>query len=98
MPNVAVFDMAGNKQGEMELKAEVFGAEINKPVLHSVVRAYLLNQRQGTQSTKTRSEVSAAVSCLGDRRAQVVQDRVQPVHLSGHTAAWHSVRSPVPGG
>ena len=58
MPNVAVFDMAGNKQGDMELKAEVFGCEINKPVLHSVVRAYLLNQRQGTQSTKTRSEVS----------------------------------------
>ena len=58
MPNVAVFDMAGNKKGEMELKAEVFGAEINEPVLHSVVRAYLLNQRQGTQSTKTRAEVS----------------------------------------
>ena len=58
MPNVAVFDMAGNKQGEMELSAAVFGAEINEPVLHSVVRAYLLNQRQGTQSTKTRSEVS----------------------------------------
>jgi len=58
MPNVAVFDMAGNKQGEMELNAGVFGCEINEPVLHSVVRAYLLNQRQGTQSTKTRSEVS----------------------------------------
>ena len=58
MPNVAVFDMAGNKQGEMELSAVVFGAEINEPVLHSVVRAYLLNQRQGTQSTKTRAEVS----------------------------------------
>ena len=58
MPNVAVFDMAGNKQGEMELSAAVFGAEINEPVLHSVVRAYLLNQRQGTQSTKTRAEVS----------------------------------------
>ena len=58
MPNVAVFDMAGNKQGEMELNAGVFGCEINDPVLHSVVRAYLLNQRQGTQSTKTRSEVS----------------------------------------
>ncbi len=58
MPNVAVFDMAGNKKGEMELNAEIFGAEINEPVLHSVVRAYLLNQRQGTQSTKTRSEVS----------------------------------------
>ncbi len=58
MPNVAVFDMAGNKQGEMELSATVFGAEVNEPVLHSVVRAYLLNQRQGTQSTKTRAEVS----------------------------------------
>ena len=58
MPNVTVFDMAGNKQGDMELSAGVFGCEINKPVLHSVVRAYLLNQRQGTQSTKTRAEVS----------------------------------------
>ncbi len=58
MPNVAVFDMAGNKQGDMELSAGVFGAQVNAPVLHSVVRAYLLNQRQGTQSTKTRSEVS----------------------------------------
>ena len=42
----------------MELSAAVFGAEINEPVLHSVVRAYLLNQRHGTQSTKTRAEVS----------------------------------------
>ncbi len=58
MPNVAIFDMAGNKQGDMELNAAVFGAQVNTPVLHSVVRAYLLNQRQGTQSTKTRSEVS----------------------------------------
>ena len=58
MPNVAVFDMAGNKKGEIELAAEVFGCEENEPVLHSVVRAYLLNQRQGTQSTKTRAEVS----------------------------------------
>ena len=58
MPNVALFDMAGNKKGEIELAAEVFGCEVNEPVLHSVVRAYLLNQRQGTQSTLTRSEVS----------------------------------------
>ena len=58
MPNVALFDMAGNKKGEVELAAEVFGCEVNVPVLHSVVRAYLLNQRQGTQSTKTRGEVS----------------------------------------
>lgn len=58
MPTVAIFDMAGNKQGDMELAEAIFGAEINQPVLHSVVRAYLLNQRQGTQSTKTRAEVS----------------------------------------
>ena len=58
MPNVALFDMAGNKKGEFELAAEVFGCEVNQPVLHSVVRAYLLNQRQCTQSTKTRAEVS----------------------------------------
>ena len=97
MPNVAVFDMAGNKQGDMELKAEVFGCEINKPVLHSVVRAYLLNQRQGTRAPRLAPRFPAAVSSRGDRRVQAVQDRVRPVHLSGHTAAWHSARSPVHG-
>ena len=58
MPNVNVFDMAGQVVGEIALSEELFGAEVNQPVLHSVVRAYLVNQRQGTQSTKTRSEVS----------------------------------------
>ena len=50
--------MAGQVIGEIALSEELFGAEVNKSVLHSVVRAYLINQRQGTQSTKTRSEVS----------------------------------------
>ena len=58
MPNVKVYDMAGQVTGEIALSEELFAAEINKSVLHSVVRAYLINQRQGTQSTKTRSEVS----------------------------------------
>ncbi len=58
MPNVAIYDMAGKEKGSIELSAEVFGAEVNEAVLHSVVRAYLLNQRQGTQSTLTRAEVS----------------------------------------
>ena len=58
MPNVAIYDMAGKEKGKIELSAEVFGAEVNEAVLHSVVRAYLLNQRQGTQSTLTRAEVS----------------------------------------
>ena len=58
MPNVKIYDMAGNEKGEITLAEGIFGIEVNVPVLHSVIRAYLLNQRQGTQSTKTRAEVS----------------------------------------
>ena len=58
MPNVKVVDMAGKETGSVELLDSVFAAEVNESVLHSVIRAYLLNQRQGTQSTKTRAEVS----------------------------------------
>ena len=58
MPNVKVFDMAGKEVGEIALCDAVFGAEVNGAVLHAAVRAYLMNQRQGTQSTLTRTEVS----------------------------------------
>ena len=58
MPNMKVLDMSGKEVGTMTLSDAVFGAEVNEAVLHTVVRAYLLNQRQGTQSTLTRSEVS----------------------------------------
>ncbi len=58
MPNIKVFDMAGNEVGAMDLSEKIFGAEVNQAVLHTAVRAYLLNQRQGTQSTLTRTEVS----------------------------------------
>ena len=58
MPNLKVVNMAGNEVGTIELSDEVFGAEINGAVLHSAVRAFLMNQRQGTQSTLTRTEVS----------------------------------------
>ena len=58
MPNMKVVDMAGNQVGEIALSDTVFGAEVNEAVLHTAVRAYLLNQRQGTQSTLTRTEVS----------------------------------------
>ena len=58
MPNVKVYNMAGQEVDTMELAESVFGAEINAAVLHAAVRAYLLNQRQGTQSTLTRTEVS----------------------------------------
>ena len=49
--------MEGVKTGTMEVSDAVFAAEVNKPVLHQVVVNYLANQRQGTQSTKTRTEV-----------------------------------------
>ena len=50
--------MAGNQVGQLTLSDKVFGASVNEAVLHTAVRAYLMNQRQGTQSTLTRSEVS----------------------------------------
>ena len=59
MPTIKVLNMAGAEVGTMELSDVLFGAEkVNGAVLHAAVRAYLLNQRQGTQSTLTRSEVS----------------------------------------
>ena len=58
MPSVKVVNMAGTEVGSMELSEKVFGAAVNEAVLHAAVRAYLLNQRQGTQSTLTRAEVS----------------------------------------
>lgn len=58
MPTVSVFDMTGKQTGSMELSDAIFGIEPNKAVLHSAVVNYLANQRQGTQSTLTRAEVS----------------------------------------
>ena len=58
MPNIKVVDMAGKEVGEVTLSDKIFDAEVNEAILHTAVRAYLMNQRQGTQSTLTRSEVS----------------------------------------
>ncbi len=58
MPSLKIVNMAGAEVGTIELSDAVFAAEPNAAVLHVAVRSYLLNQRQGTQSTKTRSEVS----------------------------------------
>ena len=58
MPSVSVFDMTGKKTSSMKLSDDIFGIEPNVAVMHSAVINYLANQRQGTQSTKTRSEVS----------------------------------------
>lgn len=57
MPKVALYNMEGANVGEIELSDAIFASEVNKNVLHQVVVNYLANQRQGTQSTKTRTEV-----------------------------------------
>jgi len=58
MPTVSVYDMTGKKTSSKKLSDDIFGIEPNVAVMHSAVVNYLANQRQGTQSTKTRSEVS----------------------------------------
>ena len=58
MPKVDVYDIKGKKVSDVELSEAVFGIEPNETIVHTVLLNYLANQRQGTQSTKTRSEVS----------------------------------------
>ena len=58
MPKANVFNMAGEKTGEIELSEAVFGIEPNKSVLHDSVKNHLANLRQGTQSALTKGEVS----------------------------------------
>ena len=58
MPKLAVVDMTGKKVGNITLKDEIFGITPNAVVMHAAVVNFLANQRQGTQSTLTRTEVS----------------------------------------
>ena len=58
MPKVDVYNIEGKKVSDIELNESIFGIEPNEAIVHSVLVNYLANQRQGTQSTKTRSEVS----------------------------------------
>ena len=58
MPKANVFNMAGEKIGEIELSEAIFGIEPNKSVLHDSVKNHLANCRQGTQSVLTKGEVS----------------------------------------
>ncbi len=57
MPKIDVYDMKGKKVSDVELAENIFGIEPNEAIVHSVLVNYLANQRQGTQSTKTRAEV-----------------------------------------
>ncbi len=57
MPKIDVYDIKGKKVSEVELNEEIFGIEPNEELVQAAVVNYLANQRQGTQSTKTRAEV-----------------------------------------
>jgi large subunit ribosomal protein L4 len=57
MAKVTMLNMAGDKVGEITLSDEIFGIEPNENAVHDAIKNYLANQRQGTQSAKTRSEV-----------------------------------------
>ena len=57
MAKVTLFKQDGSEAGKIDLKDEIFGIEINEYAVHDVVKNYLANQRQGTQSAKTRAEV-----------------------------------------
>ena len=57
MPKIDVYNMEGKKVSETELNESIFGIKPNKTVVHTVLKNYLANQRQGTSSTKTRAEV-----------------------------------------
>lgn len=57
MPKIDVYNIEGKKVNEVELKEDIFGIIPNEELVHSVIVNYLANQRQGTQSTKTRAEV-----------------------------------------
>jgi large subunit ribosomal protein L4 len=86
MARVKVLTMSGEAAGEIELNDEVFGAEVNQNALHAVVKNYLANQRQGTQSAKTRGEVRGGgrkpFRQKGTGRARQ-GSRVAPNHVGG---------------
>ena len=94
MPNIKLFNMKGEAVGEIALSDALFAAEVNKSALHTTVTAYLANQRQGTQSALTRSEVSGGGKKpwrqQGTGRAR--QDLSDLP--SGLTAVSYSLRSP----
>ena len=57
MPKVALYDITGNQIGDVELSDDIYGVKVNTHVMYEAVKNYLANQRQGTQSAKTRGEV-----------------------------------------
>ena len=93
MPTVAVLNMAGKEVEKIELAEGVFGIEPNVSVMNDMVKAYLANQRQGTQSALTRSEVSGGGRKPWRQKGTGRARQGSPELRSGHTAASCSHRS-----
>lgn len=86
MAKINILNMAGEQAGAMEIDDTIFGIEINENAVHAVIKNYLANQRQGTQSAKTRSEVRGGGAKpfrqKGTGRARQ-GSRVAPNHVGG---------------
>lgn len=92
MANVSVYNIEGKEVGTIDLSDAVFGVEVNEHLVHMAVVSQLANKRQGTQKAKTRSEVPEAEENHGDRKGQVMQDRVlQDLH-SGQAVELYSLQ------
>lgn len=96
MAKIAVLDMAGKQVSERELSDAVFAVTPNEAVMHAMVVNYLANQRQGTQSTLTRTEVAGgrqkAVETEGYRSRKT---GFHPCSAVDTRRRWHWARSPV---
>lgn len=93
MPTVGVFNKEGNKVADMELNESVFATEVNEYALHQVVVALLANKRQGTQSTKTRSEVRGGGIKPWRQKVLEEQDKVLSEHHNGSKVVLYSHQS-----
>lgn len=86
MATLTLYNMEGDEIGDIELSDDIFGIEVNQNAIHEVVKNYLANQRQGTQSAKTRSEVRGGGAKpfrqKGTGRARQ-GSRVAPNHVGG---------------
>ena len=92
MSQISVFDMTGKKVADTELNDAIFGIEPNKAIMHAMVVNYLANQRQGTQSTLTRTEVRGG-GRKPWRQKGTGHDRVLSELHSGYTVVLLSVLS-----
>ena len=92
MAKVSVYNMEGREVETIDLSDDVFGVEINEHLVHMAVVQQLANKRQGTQKAKTRSKYQAVAESRGDRREQVMQDRVLQGLHSGRAAVSYLLR------